>query len=120
VLEGTSVRYLDAVESSRALRVASRTGSAPAANCTASGKALLAALPDEEVAALFAGQQALTALTARSITSRSRLLAELHAVRERGCAVNREESEEASSLSRSQCAARSRSQSPRWSCRRRS
>jgi IclR family acetate operon transcriptional repressor len=94
VLEGSNVRYLDAVESSRALRVAARTGSVLAANCTASGKALLAALPEQEVSALFAGQKSLTALTGRSITSRSRLLAELKAVRERGCATNLEESEE--------------------------
>ena len=56
VLEGSNVRYLDAVESSRALRVASRTGSVLAANCTASGKALLAELPDAEVSAIFAGR----------------------------------------------------------------
>jgi len=93
VLEGSSVRYLDAVESAKALRVASRTGSVLAAHCTASGKALLAALPEAEVSALFAGR-ALTALTARSITTRSRLLAELRQVRERGYAVNVEESEE--------------------------
>jgi IclR family acetate operon transcriptional repressor len=94
VLEGGNVRYLDAVESSRALRVAARTGSALAANCTASGKALLAALPDQEVSALFSGQKSPTALTARSITARSRLLAELRDVRARGYAVNLEESEE--------------------------
>jgi DNA-binding IclR family transcriptional regulator len=94
VLEGGSVRYLDAVESVRALRVAARTGSSLAANCTASGKALLAALPDAQVRTLFAGQKPLTALTDRSITSRARLLAELKEIRERGCAFNREESEE--------------------------
>jgi IclR family transcriptional regulator, acetate operon repressor len=94
VLEGSNVRYLDAVESSRALRVASRTGSVLAANCTASGKALLAELPDAEVSAIFAGSAALTALTARSITSRPRLLAELRQVRDQGCALNVEESEE--------------------------
>jgi len=94
VLEGGDVRYLDAVESSRALRVTARTGSVLAANCTASGKALLAGLPDAEVAARFAGRAALPALTGRSITRRSPLLAELRAVRERGFAVNREESEE--------------------------
>jgi IclR family transcriptional regulator, acetate operon repressor len=94
VLEGSNVRYLDSVESSRALRVASRTGSVLAANCTASGKALLAALKDEEVSELFAGQRTLTGLTSRSITTRSRLIAELKAVRDRGCAINREESEE--------------------------
>ena len=93
-LEGGTVRYLDAVESPRALRAASRTGSVLAANCTASGKALLAELSDAEVSAIFAGQAELTALTARSITSCPRLLAELHKVRERGCAVNVEESEE--------------------------
>ena len=94
VLEGGNVRYLDAVESPRALRVASRTGSALAANCTASGKAMLAELPDAEVSAIFAGQDTLTALTGRSITSCARLLAELREVRARGCAVNVEESEE--------------------------
>jgi IclR family acetate operon transcriptional repressor len=94
VLEGANVRYLDAVESSRALRVAARTGAASAANCTASGKALLAALPEPEVSAMFADAAALPRLTARSITSRPRLLAELRKVREAGCAVNREESEE--------------------------
>jgi IclR family transcriptional regulator, acetate operon repressor len=94
VLEGSNVRYLDAVESSRALRVASRTGSALAAHCTASGKALLAELPDAEVSALFPGRGTLAALTDRSITTRPGLLAELRRVRERGCAVNVEESEE--------------------------
>jgi IclR family transcriptional regulator, acetate operon repressor len=96
VLEGDSVRYLDAVESPRALRVAARTGTTLAANCTASGKALLAELPDAEVTALFGGVpgSGLTALTGRSITTLPRLLAELGRVRERGSAVNVEESEE--------------------------
>jgi DNA-binding IclR family transcriptional regulator len=94
VLEGSNVRYLDAVESPRALRVASRTGSVLAASCTASGKALLAELPDVEVSAMFADEAALPRLTPRSITSRSGLLAELRQVRAAGCAVNREESEE--------------------------
>ena len=93
VLEGSNVRYLDAVESSKALRVASRTGSVVAAHCTASGKALLAALPEAEVSALFAGR-ALAALTVRSTTTRSRLQAELRQVRRRGYAVNVGESEE--------------------------
>jgi IclR family transcriptional regulator, acetate operon repressor len=96
VLEGDSVRYLDAVESPRALRVAARTGTTLAANCTASGKALLAELADAEVTALFGGVPGpgLTALTGRSITRLPQLLAELGRVRERGCAVNVEESEE--------------------------
>jgi IclR family acetate operon transcriptional repressor len=46
------------------------------------------------VAAIFADQDALTALTSRSITSCPRLLAELRTVRAQGCAVNVEESED--------------------------
>jgi len=93
VLEGTTVRYLDAVESSRALRVAARTGAALPANCTASGKAMLAALPEPEVAAMFA-EAALPGLTKRSVTRLPDLLAELREVRERGYALNIEESED--------------------------
>ena len=94
VLEADRVRYLDAVESSRALRVAARTGTALAASCTASGKAMLAALPAPELAALFPDGAALPALTGHSITSRGQLEDELAAVRERGFALNREESED--------------------------
>ncbi len=94
VLEGGNVRYLDAVESPHALRVAARTGSALTASCTASGKALLAALPEDEVAALFPDDASLVALTTKSITTRSRLLTELRAARDRGFALNREESED--------------------------
>jgi len=97
VLEAGKVRYLDAVESSRALRVAARTGTALPANCTASGKAMLAALPAAELAALFPdgpGMPALPALTRQSITGRGRLEDELAAVRERGFALNLEESED--------------------------
>ena len=97
VLEAGKVRYLDAVESSRALRVAARTGTVLAANCTASGKAMLAALPAPELAALLPdgpGAPALPALTGHSITSRGQLENELAVVRERGFALNHEESED--------------------------
>lgn len=93
-LEGTSVRYLDAIESKKALRVASRTGTTLFANCTASGKAMLARLDDSEVKALFSGHGPLPASTGRSITARWKLLDELAGVRQRGYAVNDQESEE--------------------------
>jgi DNA-binding IclR family transcriptional regulator len=56
------------------------------ANCTALGKALLAALPDREVRGLF-GERC-PRLTPRSITSTSKLLKELSLVRERRYAVD--------------------------------
>lgn len=91
-LEGGTVRYLDAVESPKALRVAARTGGTLAANCTASGKAMLAELSDRDVAGLFPDE--LPSQTGRSITDRKELLEELHQVRERGYALNRQESED--------------------------
>lgn len=93
-LEGENVRYLDAVESPQALRVASRTGNVLPASCTASGKALLAELAPDEIRRMFPARQALASTTSRSITRRSQLEAELARVRAHGCAVNDEESEE--------------------------
>ena len=54
---------------------------------------MLAALPETEVAAMFAGE-ALPALTKRSVTNLEDLLAELRETRERGYALNTEESED--------------------------
>ena len=51
VLEGNQVRYVDAVESERALRVVARTGTLVPAHCTSLGKALLAQMTDQQVAA---------------------------------------------------------------------
>ena len=41
-LEGNQVRYVDGLESERALRVVARTGTLAPAHCTSLGKALLA------------------------------------------------------------------------------
>src|SRR5262249_23600000 len=71
-----------------------RTGTALPANCTASGKAMLAELPDQEVLSLFPGDGALPGQTGRSITDRAAFVDELHRVRERGFALNEGESED--------------------------
>lgn len=93
VLDGRVVRYVDAVESTRALRVAARTGRALPAHCTAAGKALLAALAPRRVSGLLAGV-ALEAATDRSITAHGALARHLATARRLGHAVNLEESEE--------------------------
>lgn len=92
-LEGTQVRFIDSIESSRALRVASRLGRSMPAHCTSTGKALLAALPEEAVTDLYP-EEVLPRLTACSIGTRSALQAALRDVRARGYAVSHEESEE--------------------------
>jgi DNA-binding IclR family transcriptional regulator len=93
-LERDLVRYLDAVETTRALRVASRTGNVLQAHCTASGKAMLAELPDERIADLYPDGAVLPVHTERSIRDSATLRRELREVRERGYAVNVEESED--------------------------
>lgn len=92
VLDGANVRFAAAVEGPAAVRVASRLGRTMPAHCTSTGKALLAGLPEPELAQLFPNEQ-LDAITAKSITTRTALYHELRRIRARGYATNREESE---------------------------
>lgn len=92
-LDGTVVRFIDAIESPRAVRVASRLGQSMPANCTSTGKALLAQLSEEDLWRLFPDDE-LVGLTNNSIRSRVELEQEIQAVRRRGYATSNEESEE--------------------------
>jgi IclR family transcriptional regulator, acetate operon repressor len=93
ILEDRNVRYVDAIESDRALRVTARTGQVLPAHCTSAGKALLAALSPGEVTALYAGKK-LEGKTTHSMRSLRALETALDAVRKNGFATNHEESEE--------------------------
>jgi IclR family acetate operon transcriptional repressor len=93
VLEGTQVRYLDAVESERTLRVVARTGNLLPAHCTSAGKVLLAELTPARLHELYP-QLRLTTQTSHSLASLRSLEAALADVREQGYATNYEESEE--------------------------
>lgn len=89
ILEGLEVVYLDKVESPQPVRAYSSIGGRAPAHCVASGKALLAALPRDELDALLA--RGLPAWTERTITDPAELTPELARTRETGCAVNRGE-----------------------------
>ncbi len=93
VLEGNLVRYLDAVESDRTLRVAARTGQLLPANCTSAGKALLAELSRDQVRALYPTEE-LPSQTPRSLNSMQALERALDDIRQQGYATNHEESED--------------------------
>lgn len=93
VLEGNMVRFVDAIESDRALRVAARTGQLLPASCTSAGKVLLAGLSRENVRALYPKGE-LPVQTPRSISSMQSLEMVLDDVREKGYATNHEESED--------------------------
>ena len=89
VLEGNQVRYVDGVESERALRVVARTGTLVPAHCTSLGKALLAQMTDEQVAELYpTSAEPFAARTDRSITTQAKLMKEIAKARARGYAVN--------------------------------
>lgn len=93
VLRGASVLFIDGVESPQILRAGSRVGQSLPAHATASGNALLSALPGETLLELFPHAR-LERLTKRTLTSRRALLRRLAEVRERGYAVNDGESED--------------------------
>jgi DNA-binding IclR family transcriptional regulator len=95
VLEGNQVRYVDAVESERALRVVARTGTLVPAHCTSLGKALLSLMTDQQVAELYpASAEPFAARTDRSITTQAKLMKEVSKARARGYALNAGETED--------------------------
>jgi DNA-binding IclR family transcriptional regulator len=93
VLDDTEVVYLLKEEGRHSIRTMARLGSRRPLHCTALGKALLAALPPREAAALLA-RAGLPRQTAQTITDPARLLAQLAEVGERGYATDHEEVEE--------------------------
>jgi IclR family acetate operon transcriptional repressor len=95
VLEATQVRYVDGVESERALRVVARTGTLAPAHCTSLGKALLAQMTDQQVTELYpTSAEPFAARTERSITTQAKLMKEVARARARGYAVNEGETED--------------------------
>lgn len=93
VLRGASVLFIDCVEPSRVLRAGARVGERLPAHVAASGKTLLALLPEDAVLDLYPTER-LQGVTDRSQTSRHALLRELARVRSQGYALNEGESEE--------------------------
>lgn len=84
VLAGTAVHFILSIQAERALRTGDRTGASLPAHRTSGGKVLLAALPEEEVAAIYAGVAGVDL---------EQLLAELATVRDQGFAINDQQTE---------------------------
>src|SRR5215469_4637596 len=92
VLEHDMVHFIDSIESQQAVRVGSRLDARMPAHSTSAGKAILAALPMADVLAIYPSER-LATLTGHTVTTRTKLLEELDAVRSAGFATNFEESE---------------------------
>lgn len=93
VLHESEIVHIAKVESSFALRIATPVGGRHPAYCTSVGKAILAYLPPEAVAA-YLGETELKPFTAKTITSAAVLKAQLRRVAEQGYAVDDEEAHE--------------------------
>jgi DNA-binding IclR family transcriptional regulator len=93
IMDDTEVVYLDKVEPTRSVRMASSVGRRNPAYCTAVGKAMMAYLPEADVEAIVR-KQGLKSLTRNTITTLYELKAELAIIRKRGYAIDDEENEE--------------------------
>ena len=91
VLEGNGVRFVDGVEGPQTLRVGPRTGMLLPAHATSGGKALLAELPQDQLADRY--PHGLPRGDTAALTDYAQLCSELAAVRRRGYGSNSEESE---------------------------
>ncbi|MCR8724667.1 IclR family transcriptional regulator [Frigidibacter sp. ROC022] len=89
-LVGSENVYLAKVESTHPLRLQSEVGVRLPAHATGIGKALLAQLDDEEVRSRLPNEQ-LQRFTDNTIVTVTSLLEELHAIRQRGFAIDNEE-----------------------------
>jgi IclR family acetate operon transcriptional repressor len=91
VLDKNEIRYIGVWESYDRFRLAERVGAVDMLHCSALGKAYLAYLPPDEVRMLL-GTKRLPAQTKNTITSLVALKSNLETVRNRGYAVDAEES----------------------------
>jgi len=92
ILEGNHVRFVDSVESTNAVRVASRAGVSLPAHASSGGKVLLAGLAPETVQRLYPTER-LEQMTDATNTDRAALFEELAEARTQGYSVNHGESE---------------------------
>ena len=83
--------YVERLDSSQTLRLFLEVGRRNDAHSTATGKCLLAHLPEDELDRTLKGWK-LPAKTAHTITSQAKLRSELAAIRKQGYAQNRHES----------------------------
>ena len=86
LLEGDEVRFVDAVETNRALRVGGMIGLRRPAHCTSVGKAILAALSEDDLRMLYPDEE-LRVMTDESLSTRTQLTEALAEVRDQGYAV---------------------------------
>jgi DNA-binding IclR family transcriptional regulator len=91
ILDGLDVVFIARFESNQRLRMSEAVGSRCPSYCTALGKAILAAMPEDEFRTIFNGMDSLKPVTPNSITSKQQLWSHLEKVRQEGIAFDFEE-----------------------------
>ncbi len=92
IRDRTEIVYIEKMETVHSMRMYSQIGKRSPAFSTALGKVLLAALPDEDLAAML-DRAELKPLTAGTITDTVTLARDIRQTRQRGYALDREENE---------------------------
>jgi len=90
VLEGSSIFYVDKIESTEVIKADLGVGRSYPAYSTSLGKAILAFTPEKKVVSLFKDQEFKT-FTSNTVSSLDELLAQLKMIRRRGYAYDNEE-----------------------------
>jgi IclR family transcriptional regulator, KDG regulon repressor len=91
ILDGDQVVYLQVIESPQRVKLAAAVGQRLPAFCTASGKALLAHLPEEQVRKILG--ENITKYTGSTPVSVQEIMESLRVTRERGYAISEQEYE---------------------------
>jgi IclR family KDG regulon transcriptional repressor len=91
ILDGDEIMYVYNLEGTHAIRVRSDIGVRKPIHCTAEGQAILAFQPSATVERVIAA--GLAPRTPKTITNPEKFIKALGAVRQRGCAIEDEESE---------------------------
>ncbi len=94
ILDGTEVTYIARHDGRQPIRLASEIGRRLPASCTAMGKAAMASLDGAELADRLRGVRWLPTMTAKSHRTVESLMTDLEGVRERGYAIDDEETAE--------------------------
>jgi DNA-binding IclR family transcriptional regulator len=92
VLDDTDVVYVDVIESAQRIKLAASRGQRLPAFCTASGKAILAFVPEENVKSIL--ERGMSRYTQNTILSQKAFFENIQEARERGFALSEQEFEE--------------------------
>jgi len=92
IRDDIEIMYIDKVEADNKIRMHSRIGARSPLYCTSAGKAMMAFMPEQEIASIWQ-RSPIQKLTIHTITDLEKMKEELCQIRQRGYAIDDEENE---------------------------